>query len=249
MITIGVFGDSFAQRESGERKPTDESWITHIEKRGYRIRTFGMGGTACWYSYKKFLENYKKFSHIVFVHTSSSRSNNLPDDLALFSNYYGREETIPSTGMFQFLSPERQQQLLTIIEAQKYTKDFELDKFIAQSVFNTVNAIAKNSDKQIINILPFNCDDQPIGVDISNRAGTCITDLLTVSNKEMPNLFKSGSVDPRDCHLSLENNAVLGEIVIESLTNQDTNVINCMKSERFVFSREITHRYYSMIGL
>ena len=246
MISIAVFGDSFAQKNPIIGS-VDESWITHIEKRGYRIRTFGVSGSSCWFSYKKFLEHYRKFSHIVFVHTSAHRTNNLPDDLALFSNYYGREETLLSSVNFQLLDPERQQQLLTIIEAQKYTKDFELEKFIAQNVFDSVNRISKANKKQLVNILPFHSTNNSENLDLSNCAGTCITDLLRVSTQEMPNLFKRSNIDPRHCHLSLENNAVLGDIVIESLTSQELKTISCVESGRFVFSSEITQRYYNQI--
>jgi len=245
-MKIGIFGDSYAQKKADDNI-FDESWMAHIERKGYEVETFGWGGTPAWYSYKKFLENYNRFTHIVFVYSSVHRNNNMPDDLAEFSNHYARPDILDSSTSFHLLTPDRKKQLLTIIEAQQYAKDDQLDKFIVQNVFDHVNRIARLNNKKIVNVLPFQKGDAEQNLDLARRTGDCINNLVSVSVREMPDLFRTAKIDPRRCHLTLENNQVLGDIIIESLDSTGHNIINAGDSGRFIFSKDISQRYYNMI--
>jgi len=246
-MKIGVFGDSFATEE--QSKPINESWINVIRQKGYDITTHGVTGTSVWYSYKQFMKHYKKYTHIVFVHSSIHRIHNMPNSLKVYSSYDKDARNRILSSNIDWLSTEDHTVLEKILDVQQYVSDNILDMFICQNVFNTINNIIRNdSQRKIVNLLPFNNRYNDENIDLSNRAGGCVTSLIDVSVKEMPNLFNQTWSDPRSCHLSYENNMALADIVLELFANPG-EIVDAIKSSKFVYDNKITKRYYDMAGI
>jgi hypothetical protein len=247
-MKIGVFGDSFATEVIDHRYMSDvtrnnESWVVNIRQKGYDITTFGEGATSTYFSYTKFIENYKDFDHIVFCYSSSQRIHNLPPEYRYLSNFLFQERNLPFSNAFNNLTQEQQDQVRRIFDVARFLQDDDFDKFVIQSVFENVNRLCKNNKIKLVNILPFYNDNHSY-VDFTNRSGDCLYGLLRVSAKELPNL---NGVDPRFNHLSMENNIVLSTIVLESRKNPYSNIVDLEKDSRFVFDTKISNRYMNLI--
>lgn len=242
-MKIGVFGDSFADENSFPYE--NESWINCIRQQGHDTISYGCAGTSIWYSYKNFLRTYKNYTHIVFVYSAINRIYNLPEPLHVFSSVNpAKLSVIANDVLYNNLDQTNKEILEKIVVGHEYARDSQLDKFICQNIFDEVNDIAKKHGKKIVNILPFNYYDSEYNLDLSKRAGPCITSLINVSIKEMPNLFEQSFSDSRSCHLSYENNMALANLVLEFFGNQSTEILDSIKSNRFVYSDEISNRYY-----
>lgn len=248
-MNIGVFGDSFAFEMVHSSYPQDkknnESWLNFLRKSGHKIKSYAMGGTSTWFSYKRFLRFHHHYDQIIFCYSANNRVPNMPDGLESFSNaYYGTIQNLSHSEIFHRLSAEQQKNLLAILDIQPIMIDEQLNRFISQNIFNSVNQICKQSNKPIVNILPFETIDS---MDYSMRVGNVIVNLLAVSIKEMPNLFQKTSIDPRYCHLSLENNLVLSRLITNSLTFRKRNIIDSLECGDFVFDKKIANRYTQLI--
>lgn len=251
-MKIGVFGDSFADHNMGahiESTRNNESWIQCLKDKGYDIESFGVGGTSCWYSYRKFLRNYQNYSHIVFAFSSIHRIHSLPNALKSFSVWHGPQDKIQNSPMFQQLEQESQQQYLKITAAYEYMNDTELNKFIVQNIFNAVNRLSNHTGKKIVNLLSFFDEGNHDNFDLDDRKGPCITGLNLVSMKEMPDLFTKSYLDSRFCHLSDTNNRILADMIIDCFNSGSNEIIDGFNSGKFVYDSETAKRYYEMGGI
>lgn len=246
-MKIGIFGDSFAQYETTNTHRANESWIECLKQKGYDVECHGYGCTSVWYSYKKFLEHYHKYTHIVFSYSCIHRIHHIPREYGIFSNFYQARDELYENETFKKFSPEQQYELKSILDGYLLMKDDMLDKFIAQTAFNNVNYMVKSSGKKIVNLLPFQAGDED-DLDLSFRAGNCITRLVDVSVEELPAFFERGVADPRDCHLSLENNTILANLLLEYFNNDSADIIDPLESGIFIFDKKISRRYFDVIG-
>ena len=75
MTTLGIFGDSWTDPETGHHEYPElstMSWINILSK-NYDVTTFGKNASGVYYSYKKFIDNHAKFDRIIFLATASTR--------------------------------------------------------------------------------------------------------------------------------------------------------------------------------
>lgn len=242
---IGVFGDSYTTEVFQDRP--NESWLQCIRDKGIQVTSHGCTGTSTWYSYKQFMKNFHRYTHIVFSYSSVNRIHYLPEPLKSFSGYYAPGLT--SSSMFTELDPDIQQQYHKIVDAYPHLQDSDLDKFVNENIFNTVNSLSAQRGKKIVNLLPFHTTGNDDNFDLTNRKGPCITGIVTVSMKEMPELFANGWTDSRFCHLSQENNKTLSEMIMEFFHNNDpSQVLNGAKSDRFIYDKPTARRYQALLG-
>ena len=72
-MTIGIFGDSFADPRHGHPAAPSYSkyaWLYHLN---HPVHTHACVGSSFYYSYNKFINNYKKYEKNIFVVTHFSR--------------------------------------------------------------------------------------------------------------------------------------------------------------------------------
>jgi hypothetical protein len=247
---IGIFGDSFADYNNifalGEE---NESWINYLSTyTGATFECFGYGGTSIWYSFEKFKEHYKKFTHIVFCQTFPHRIHHLPEELTGFHHV---KDPAPLT----FMSSRQKSMMKPVIDVYYSTLfNKDLDIFVAQSVFDQVNLLCKQAGIKITTLLPFEdlrYQDQYI-INVDNRQGDCLLGLQHVSVDEIlitQKLNGLTSGDARYCHLSKENNEILAKIIKESFESDRKQVFNFSIEEsddykRFIIDKEISNRYF-----
>jgi hypothetical protein len=241
-MKIGVFGDSFADRfmYSVNGGIADESWLQYLEDQGHHVEGYGLSGTSTWYSFQKFLILHEYMDAIVFVYSHHGRVPDMPKPYAAFATFDNRPiESLTENLMYQNLSSEDQENIMTILKGANLTVNNTLNLFVQHKVFEEVNKLCREKNIKLVNIFPFDDIRSVNDYDLKSAHGDCLYNLMPVVYKEMDVL----GVDPRQCHLSLENNAILGKVIAESFNSSSPKNINLSKEVNFVYSEEITNRY------
>lgn len=241
---IGVFGDSYADinpvqyiDEALERMPWP-LWLQKIS--GMTVKSHALSATSTWYSYKKFLDNYKKYDIVVFCYSDLHRWQNVNEPEGISCGLYH----IRYPNQIKYVDKEYKSIANTLVEAYKLLHDWDLDKFIFQSIFDSVNRLCDEAGIKLVNIFNFEeINDTPLNIDITTVSNTVLTNLVQVSGNEymtFPNIPKDSEIykfitetnDKRFCHLSPQNNRILANIVYDCLQSSST-YINLGKDERF----------------
>lgn len=247
---IGIFGDSFADYNNiFALSNENESWIKYLaEYTDATFECFGYGGTSVWYSFEKFKEHYKKFTHIVFCQTFPHRIHHLPDNLNGFHH-------VKDSAPLNFMNSKEKTIMNSIINVY-YSKLFnkDLDIFLAQQIFDQVNELCKRENIRLVTILPFEDlryqEDYIINLD--KRQGDCLLGIQHVSVDEIIVTNKTNGLtsgDSRYCHLSKENNEILAKIIKESFSSNQQKIFNFSIEEsddykRFIIDKKISDRYF-----
>ena len=235
---IGVFGDSYADInpiQYLDEKLGRMPWPMWLEKLSdYQVRFHGLSATSIWYSYKQFLSHYKKYDTVVFCYSDLHRWHNINDEVHS-GLYHIRHEN-----QLTHVPPESIHTARLLINAYKILHDWDFDKFVFQSIFDSVNKLCDDSGIKVINILNFEeINNTPLSIDITTTNNTVLTNLVQVSGREylkfkdIDKLIKAGA-DKRFCHLNPHNNKALAEIIIDSL---ETNLryVNLATSDKFSY--------------
>jgi len=232
---IGVFGDSYADinpvqyiDEGLDRMPWP-LWLQKIS--GSEVVPHALSATSTWYSYKKFLSSYKNYDRIVFCFSDLHRWHNINDDGIHYGLYHIRYQD-----QLKHVHPDSLRDAKTLVDAYRLIHDWDLDKFLFQSIFDSVNNLCDEAGIKIINILNFEeINGTPLNIDISTTTNTVLTNLVQVSGSEymdFPNKpkdeeiykFITENADKRFCHLSPHNNKVLAEIICECFDNPQSYI-------------------------
>lgn len=246
---IGVFGDSFADInpiQYIDRGLDRMPWALWLEKiSGIGVAPHGVSATSIWYSYKKFLDNYKKYDTIVFCYSDLHRWPNINDPEGMHRGLHH----IRYRDQLNIVPPEDKQTAAILINAYELLHDWDLDKFLFQSIFNSVNSLCDEANIKLVNILNFEeINDQPLSIDISSTKNAVLTNLVQVSGNEYSNVSPNSihmqiaklikeKPDKRFCHLNTFNNKVLAEIVYSCITDS-VGYINLGKDDRFSYDME-----------
>lgn len=245
-LRVGVFGDSFADRAMNPiymyegRK--DESWIQVLEDSGCNIESYGMGGTSTWFSYEKFLQMHKYFNAIIFVVSHFGRISCMPEEFARYSTCHD-PSTLYKSSTFLSLDHEKQNQVLDLVKAANMMKNHTFDKFVVKHIYDDVNNICREKNIKLITLLPFETRNSIEKYNTRNLHGDCLFNLIPTVYKELDVTHS----DSRYCHLSEENNKILGNLMFESLnSNKPPRLIDLSNDVNFVFHPSITERYEKM---
>lgn len=243
-MKIGVFGDSFADRFMPQTLKkqgcVDESWMQYLEDQGHYVDGYGLSSTSTWYSFEKFLILHEYMDAIVFVYSHHSRIPSIPKPYEVFATFAERPiEDLTEHYLYTNLSSEEQEKIMTIVKGANLTSNENLNWFVQHNIFEEVNKLCREKNIKLVNILPFESKDSIKTYNLKAAHGDCLYDLLPVVYKEM----NVPCGDARSCHLSLENNTILGKVINESLDSSSPTTINLSKEVSFVFSEEITNRY------
>jgi hypothetical protein len=239
-MNLGIFGDSFASMPDPimDSLPEDKPWMELVkENLNCSMKIHAQPGTSLWFSFEQFMKYHEKYTHIVFCYTSPDRLNYMPEHLARFSNISSEKEIQDSNV---------KEELLVIIAARKLLYNKALDLFIFTQIFEKVNEICFVKNIKLVNLFIANQNTHQL--DLNNRKGNCLLNLVEISLREteildriVPKLYET-----RCCHMSRENNIVLSEIILDSLHASKYDIISLEKNKNFVFSKEISNRYFKV---
>jgi hypothetical protein len=242
-MKIGVFGDSFADRNPYNPESPfkeDESWIADMENAGHKITTYGKTGTSTWYSFQQFLAHHEQFDHVVFCYSSLHRIHHLPEGLEDLS-FLTTPDELYALRRNKGLSKQQELEMTRILTGHIPNLSVPFDVWIKQKIFNDVNNMCYSNNIKIVNLLTFDDrKDKGTAISLEARQGDCLYNLFSVSKKELPTM---GVVDNRWCHLSKENNTVLSSIIFNSLISVEKDIIDLYKNTGFEYRKEITARY------
>lgn len=249
-MKIGVFGDSFADRTLHpvlvEMGIEDESWIRYLGDQGHQVEDYGLSSTSTWYSFEQFLSLHEYLDAIVFVYSSPGRVHTMPKPYALFASFASQPiEWLTEHITYKIQPSEDQENIATIIKGAALSSNTLFNLFVQHKIFEEVNKLCREKKIKLVNILPFEDKDSIKDYDLKSAHGDCLYDLIPVVDREM----KIHGYDSRQCHLSLENNTLIGKVIVESLDNSSPTCINLSKDVNFVFSEEITNRYQDRMNL
>lgn len=236
-MKIAVFGDSFADIAPQNRiNQFNMPWILWIEKySSYKVCSFGQSGTNIWFSYKKFLKHYLSFDIIIFCYSNYERWLNI--------NKYPGYEWIIDEQVLLLSGPEKKDErelCETLVNIRSHIHDSELNRFVYQNVFDSINKFCFENGKKIINLLSFEeCLNPKLNIDVSKSTGSVLTNIISIAKEETKSaqqinvdkkiLEKIISNDFRFCHLNNHNNKVLAKIMLECL--EDTKKYYNLKTD------------------
>lgn len=249
-MKLGVFGDSHATGDFYYRYCNGFSWPQIVaDKLNCTHDVFALGGSPLFYSYQHFIQNYNKYSHIVFIYTDYMRINGMPDYLMQFSS---RQENELSGLVHDAVYKEYKEELTTIIKSRRYTDNEDFNKFVYQAIFDKVNSICEKNDIKLVNIHPFEEARRTV-LDFSSRKASCLLNLFVVSCNELgKDPFNSThrslnhpsfkdlvvGIDIRPNHLNAHNNKELADIIYTSFYNI-VDPIDLTKHDGFCYDAEI----------
>ena len=210
MNTLQIYGDSYANSFLG-----DEGWMNYSISESYDIENYGTGGSTFWYSYQKFIENNKD-TQKVFIMTTDSRYTinvGLPETESFWQVAYGPNRP--------YIWNDKNK----ILKGNKVFKDYiqymwnpELEKFNRKLQFEYMLDIS-NKEKMVVldicNIIPISIEEEHV----------------YVNNKQIH--------DKRACHLLPHNNKILGDIILDRLSDKKYGLLTLDKSD-FDFSTTIS---------
>lgn len=251
-MRIGIFGDSFADVTS--RNLIDESlgrrpWpLTLARLFNSKISPYGAVATSTWYSYKKFLNEYKNMDIVVFCYSSNDRWHtiNVGNGAAPIHHIIAADQLSNAT-------PEYKDVAQQLVDIHPYIFDPELNLFIIQHIFNSVNDICQKNNIKIVNIFSYEeVNKVPLTIDVSNNTGTVLTGLADVSIAEHSTQDRKprdpvitplilNQHDRRFCHLNPHNNTALAHIIKDCIEN-NIPYIKLIDDPRF--SYDIEHNRY-----
>jgi len=228
-MRIGVFGDSFADRNPYNPESPfqeDESWIKCIEDAGHEITTYGKTGTSTWYSFQQFLAHHEQFDHVIFCYSSLHRIHHLPEGLEDLS-FLTTPDQLYELRKNKNLSKQQELEMVRILTGHVPNIDTTFDLFVKQHIFDEINNVCRNKKIKLVNLLTFDDrKDKNYTIDLALRAGDCLYNLFEVSRRELPSMDR---VDNRWCHLSKESNLILSVVLSKALNSTDLNIMDLRK--------------------
>jgi hypothetical protein len=211
-MKIGIFGDSFASRDKSN--PTD-SWIDVLEKE-FEVEVHSKSSSNLFFSVTKFKEHYQKYDKNIFIVTSPGRIK-LSDRVPVNNDQQRYVATVASLDWRIHLakSHENSSNLLRAYQAVKdyysYIQDDEFDYYIHSLMLNDIKKISNN----IIMIPAFKNSYPEKNINMS------LYDIYIKENKKFNfSQFSTNLKDTRNCHMTYENNLILGN-----------KIMNCLKTE------------------
>lgn len=212
-MKLAIFGDSYGFKNSSS------SWPALLQKH-FDVDHYAESGTSVWFSFKKFIKNYKNYTHIIYCYTNPNRIHFLPDNLKKYSYLLG-----PVPNSIDYIPKDIFNQLCVVWNAYQHLHDEELDLFISQKVFDDVNQLCRMENINLVNILPYEGIDYHFDpLILSKMTGSCILGLRYISENETgANLL---GTDSRPCHMSSYNNTVLKDLILDSFFKNTSVVIN-----------------------
>lgn len=249
-MKLGIFGDSFA---AGDVFAKGISWTKLLaEKLNCNYDAIALGGTSLYWSYANFIKKYKKYTHIVFVYTDFMRLNIMPTHLARYSNLIDTEHNLSLIDKLD-ISDIDKIELINIIKSRKYLDNRDFNKFVYQTIFDSVNEICRNQNIQLVNIHPFERPDLG-NISFDKKAGTSLLNLQEISGREISNTPASWlqtakvkhpsfvriieETDVRPNHLNPINNEVLANIILNSFGNL-SDPINLTTDSNFCYDVDL----------
>jgi hypothetical protein len=215
-MKIAIFGDSYSSTYGyGGVKPYP-SWSLMLSE-NYDVRNFSENGSSLYYMKLLFDKHHQDFDKIIFCITAPGRLEFKVDTLKNNLKYVPWYQHIPTIHIIQsrLTIPE-----LTELDKKRYKilyeylleiQDVEQEQYYHSMLVKDI--INQRSDTILIPGFPTSLPDQNDCLENITKFEDCILDKRTGFYK-----------DSRPCHMSLENNKIIFNNVIETIVNNDNRI-------------------------
>lgn len=222
-MKIAVYGDSFTVEFDATRR---FAWFNLLaQKMGGVVEnefmldsSFGIGGASTFYSYKKFLESYKRYDFVIFVAGDPYRYTK-----PIYYNNGTRFISNVSTAIYYMKNPNITSYFKSQLE--KLLTWFEVsDADFQEAAQNLILSDVANKTGGKCLILPAN--DMSFNEEKRlhyNTGDFTLTDFCKVMHKSLrvpEGKMQNEKIDKICCHFTEEGNNLLANMLYESLTNQ-----------------------------
>ena len=207
-MKIGVFGDSFAA--DNKMNPTD-SWVDVVRSE-FEVDNYGESGSNLFFSVTKFKEHAEKYDTAIFIITAPGRIK-LVDNIPVWDEnkrHIGGYSTIKHT-IVEAKQRGNFQTFLMALQAvhgfYNYIQNDLYDNYVHNLMLEDIKKIHHNT----IFIPAFNNSS-------SEEINACLCDIHTKENRNFGFEYVSKHYnDIRNCHMTAENNLILGNQIIDCL--------------------------------
>lgn len=208
-MKIGIFGDSFAA-DGWENQP---SWWKYLTDHGHTVTCHARGGTSILWSARQIQDLAKNYDLAIWCVTNSDRITFRVDETpGVVNSTQIINYNDPHIENFKWVLDSSRAKAQMIKDWYKYNPDANELLLVGTAVVDHLRSIYKN-----LMLIP--CFSDPLNNYFN---------LFTVSNKEVEHYFGGTFFKPnanifaeyeehRACHLSVENNRILGNLVADNL--------------------------------
>lgn len=212
-MKVAIYGDSFGYEDLlfNEYHPNVEkigkSWVSYL-KDYYRVDNFCKPASDLYYSYKQFLNNYKKYDKNIFLITSPGRLS-----FKFNTDFIHSHNLISAMGKLKIeKNSDNQKALQAAIDYFNFIQDIERDKCIDNLLIKEIIQLDSNA-------LVINCFGDNGLYNITKLEDSTWNIKLTYSALD-------SLLDIRYSHMTKENNLVLFDIVKDCIDNNKKFVFN-----------------------
>ncbi len=230
-MKIAVFGDSFADDYNLWPDPyvgVGPSWVDYLRNQNIEIDNYSCGGTSLFYSYQKFILKYQEYDKVIFLVTSPGRITvPINDQTEDYYNIASVENKLKDC--FDF---ERKIKLTAIRDYFIYVKYDVYDNVVHELLIEDI--LKKHKDTLLIPCFENSKINNQIPLFNISHFEAEFWNLEEI----LPN--SSEVYDARKCHMSEENNLMLGQEIYNWVKNGNYN----LTSEKFKNpTKEFSHYF------
>jgi hypothetical protein len=237
---LGTFGDSYADPNS---QSGDQPWMDLLGNRlNLEVENHGRSGTSVWYSYEKFVQNYKRYSHIVFTYSNYERINHLPESYAGYHYIKPVDRSMASN--------PKELMLHNIVSTYyRFLYNENLQQFLYQKIYEDVENLCSQEGIQVVHNFAFEpCRfENKLYIKLKNTKNVLGSDVISLTETET---YKPGATttndfgvpDRRVCHFSQSNNEILADIMLNLFQSKIKTVY--LNKEDFNFDLNELEKYF-----
>lgn len=214
-MKLAIFGDSWGDDHSlwpRYYKNVGDSWIDYLGyNTSYEITNFCVGGSSFFFQYERLLNHHENFDKIIFLIPSAGRIHSKVRDTL---EHWGTVEQVHrAIANFTDLTFSEKEHLQAIEKYFAYIQDVNKDKTVQTALLQNIKSFLR-PDIKFISVSPDSCFEDSSTNNLHKLAFIEPTffDVDAFSSK-------TNYYDARKCHLSEENNLILGKKVLEFLEN------------------------------
>jgi hypothetical protein len=223
-MRIAIFGDSYASTYAHNHVRPYPSWTEMLSTK-YDVVNFSENGSSLYYMKRIFDQEHQKFDKIVFCITAPARLEFKVETLENNLKYTPWYQHIPT---IHTIKQRLQISELTDLDKKRYKilyeyileiQDFEQEQYHHTMLVKDI--INQRPDTILMPGFPTSLTDQ--------------TDCLEDITRFEDNIFNKTTgtyFDGRPCHMSLENNKVVFNIVQDALLNNKSKI--SLSRDRFI---------------
>jgi len=211
-MKIGIFGDSYADIvHCPQNLFTQTAWPSLLAK-PYDVDNHSISGSSLEWSFNELINcNHKKYSHIIFIASESTRLTVHEDYKSLLQDY---EMHIPSFPFVNKINSKFYRKEIAPV-AKKYREYFVNKWLNANRSLVYTKYLRDMFGKKILIINGFNSNSNLYANNELPLQAAYHIESLAIFNTKFPEI--DGFIDRRACHFSDENNKMLYDKIVKWL--------------------------------